>query len=117
MFHNNYRNPELWGSHAWMFLHCVSYTYPDSPTLRDQQHYLKFFDSLRFVLPCKICQQHYSEYLQKHPIKSALKSKKKLSDYIFKLHDHINTHFKNKENLTLEQSRNLFENKCIQKFL
>ena len=44
--------PEIWGPHAWIFLHSVTLEYPDNPTDEDKQNMINFIDSLGNVLPC-----------------------------------------------------------------
>ena len=43
--------PSNWGSHAWIFLHTISFDYPDNPSLNDKLLYKNFFHSLKNILP------------------------------------------------------------------
>ena len=117
MFDNIYKKPTVWGQHAWVFLHCVTYSYPDKPTRLDKIHYKTFMNSLQFVLPCELCRKHYAEYLHHHPIDGFLESKDKFVHYVLKLHNYINTHFKKQKGISLEQGKNRFENFCIQQYM
>lgn len=83
-------SPNEWGSSAWNFLHCVASTYPEHPSREEQQQYLLFFQSLGPILPCRLCRPHYQSYLERFPIEEALESRCRLSDYLFKFHNHVN---------------------------
>lgn len=102
-----YKNPQLWGGPAWTLLHCITFTYPNKPSSSDIKNYENFFLSLQDVLPCPSCRQHYSEYIQKHPIKNHLLSRTKLINYFIKLRNYIDKNYKNKKPLTIQQSKNL----------
>ncbi|MAI15330.1 MAG: hypothetical protein CMM15_15095 [Rhodospirillaceae bacterium] len=117
MFDHIYKSPMVWGENAWMFLHCVTYTYPNEPSLEQQKQYKTFMTSLQHVLPCPTCRRHYREYLLEHSIEPSLVSQKKFVQYVLRLHNHINTNIKQKQSQTLEQCKNLFENRCIQQYL
>ncbi len=41
-------NPDIWGNHAWQFLHAVAHSYPEEPTDADKEHYTELFMSLRY---------------------------------------------------------------------
>jgi len=47
-----------------------------------------FFDSLRSVLPCPMCRQHYAKHLQKLPIQ--VQSREDLMMWLFELHNLVN---------------------------
>ena len=87
---NIYANPASWGPPAWVFLHCVSLTYPKKPTKEDKEHYRAFFDSLGHVLPCKLCQNEYRAWLKNHPVGPHLSSRNKLSAWLVELHNNVN---------------------------
>ena len=54
-------NPEVWGPGAWTFLHSITFQYPEKPTDIDKQKYYTFFNSLKNVLPCPVCRDHYNK--------------------------------------------------------
>lgn len=83
-------NPDIWGKHAWRFLHCISFTYPNEPTLIDKQRYKVFFDSLGYVLPCNKCKFNYRNELLNTDLDDALESREKLSLFVFNLHNSVN---------------------------
>ena len=109
-----YKDPKVWGGPTWIFLHCVTFTYPQKPTLQDKAHYKNFFKSIQHVLPCKVCQDHYQRYLKIHPIEEALQSRKELIKYMINLHNHINVRYKKREKLTIQEAKNKLNDFCIE---
>ena len=39
-------NPEVWGPHAWFFLHTVTMNYPNKPTIKDKEDNKNFVNIL-----------------------------------------------------------------------
>ena len=62
-------DPKIWGPSGWLFLHTITFNYPTNPTEEDKKNYKLFFESLKNVIPCPICSEHYKENLKKIPIK------------------------------------------------
>jgi hypothetical protein len=85
-----YSNPKSWGSPAWVFLHCISLTYPKKPTVEERAEYKVFFESLVHVLPCPSCRVAYEKWIHEHPIDPFLSSRKKLSEWVIDLHNDVN---------------------------
>lgn len=84
-------NPNKWGPHAWIFLHSITFNYPDKPTKETIIRYKNFFEALQFVIPCDICQDHYKENIIKVKLTShALKSRKNLIEWLIDLHNEVN---------------------------
>ena len=80
--------PNIWGNHAWLFLHTVTLHYPDNPTRFDKEKYKHFFESLSHVIPCDICRDHYKQNIKKFPIN--LDSKESLTRWLHKIHNLVN---------------------------
>ena len=78
-------DPEIWGPHAWIFLHSITLNYPNNPTMYDKQHYKTFFTSLQNILPCDWCSRNYKLHLKKFPIDKYLNCKKDKA--IITMHD------------------------------
>jgi len=83
-------NSEIWGPHAWMFLHSITFTYPHEPDFKVKKHFLNFFDNLKNIIPCEICKKHYINNLQKHPLIDSLNSKEDLIKWLVNIHNEIN---------------------------
>lgn len=83
--------PEVWGPHAWIFLHSVTFDYPDDPSESIKEQYKSFFESLQIVLPCDMCRNHFKENLKKFPLtKNVLKSRKNLIEWLIDIHNNVN---------------------------
>jgi len=85
-----FENPNTWGTSAWIFLHCVSCTFPEKPTLKEKKNYDKFFRSLENILPCKLCRTSYKDYILLHPPIDSMESRKTMMDWVIDMHNHVN---------------------------
>ena len=81
-------NSSHWGPHSWYFLHFVSFHYPLKPSNQDKQNYFNFFNSLKHVLPCNKCKEHYKE--NSIELKNNLNSKDDLVKWLIDLHNEVN---------------------------
>ena len=81
-------DPNIWGSHAWLFLHTVTLNYPDEPTRFDKENYKHFFENLGHVIPCEVCKSHYKQNIRKYPIQ--LDSKESLTKWLHHIHNLVN---------------------------
>ena len=81
-------DPKIWGPSAWLFLHTITFNYPNNPTKEDKENIHKFFDSLKYTIPCRTCKEHYKDNLKNIPIK--LDSKDDLIEWLFDIHNSVN---------------------------
>lgn len=86
-------DPNIWGSHGWIFLHSITMTYPDKPTEIDKQNFKTFFHILLAVLPCDVCSKNLKQHMSEIPIENALSTKRTLVEWLINIH--------NKTNITL----------------
>ena len=98
--------PNIWGPGAWLFLHSITFQYPDNPTELDKENYKTFFESLQEVLPCPSCSEHYRNNLNKFPIR--VESKDELIEWLIDIHNEVNV-INNKEVLTYDQVKNNYK--------
>lgn len=83
--------PEIWGPHAWIFLHSVTFDYPDNPSPHIKEQFKNFFESLQYILPCEMCREHYKHNLKRFPItNNVLKSRKNLIEWLIDIHNNVN---------------------------
>ena len=54
-------NPKIWGSHAWIFIHSIAYSYPENPSKDEKNAIIYFLWSLQHILPCKTCSELYKK--------------------------------------------------------
>lgn len=80
----------IWGPHAWMFMHTVSFHYPIQPTEQDKIDIANFFHAMAAVLPCSICKTHFTKLLKEHPIENALDSRNSLTQWVVNAHNMVN---------------------------
>ena len=81
-------NKNIWGPSGWLFMHSISFQYPENPTEEDKNNYRLFFESLKNTIPCPKCREHYSENLKKKPIK--LNSRDELIQWVIDIHNEVN---------------------------
>ncbi|ARF09954.1 disulfide thiol oxidoreductase, Erv1 / Alr family [Indivirus ILV1] len=82
---------DIWGPYFWFMIHSTSFEYPIKPTKNDKKQYKKFYESFKYVLPCEVCRNNYSEHLKETPIDDeVLKSRKNLFIWTVKIHNKVN---------------------------
>ena len=94
--------PAAWGPIFWNTIHIVTLGYPATPSAADKDGARKFFESLKTVIPCPICREHYKQHLAESPIEPALEDKGKLIHWAWDLHNRVNEML-GKRTITLEQ--------------
>ena len=83
--------PEIWGPHAWIFLHSITLEYPEEPSLIDKENMIMFINSLGNVLPCSKCRDNFKTHLKKYPLSDqALSSRKNLVKWLIDIHNCVN---------------------------
>ena len=82
-------NPDVWGPHAWIFLHSVSLQYPSQPSQIEKTKHREWLTNLKYVIPCQKCRNHYSDYISRNP--PNLNSKKEFVDWVWNLHNDVNS--------------------------
>ena len=80
--------PNIWGPPAWLFLHSITFNYPKNPSENDKNNYNTFFNSLKYVIPCPICKEHYAKNLLKLPIR--LNTRDDLIRWLIDIHNSVN---------------------------
>jgi hypothetical protein len=101
-------DPDIWGPHAWMFLHSVTLAYPEKPTDIDKTNFEKFFNSLQPVLPCKKCSDNYKIHIDENPILNHLDNKEKLVKWLIDIHNRVNR-INGKKDYTYEEAINHYK--------
>lgn len=96
--------PDVWGPHAWIFLHSITLEYPDNPTSEDKVNIVNFINSLGPVLPCQKCRINFKSHIEKYPLtEEVLKSKTNLVKWMIDIHNCVNE-MNNKCKLSYEES-------------
>lgn len=84
-------NPNIWGPPTWIFLHTVTFAYPENPTIDDKKNMYNFFKNLSPILPCDRCKVNFDKHLQKYPLNNeTLCSRASLSRWLVDIHNEVN---------------------------
>ena len=100
--------PHIWGNHAWIFLHSITMTYPESPSHEHKKTYKNFFESLDLILPCIICRINYKKHITQVPIDNFLNSRRNLVEWLINIHNQTNI-MNNKPTMEYDQVINNFK--------
>ena len=85
-------NIEVWGPGLWEIIHTSSFRYKSikiTPIIKKQ--YIIFYTSLQELIPCDKCKEHYTDYLQKYPIKNYINSYNKIITWVNNFHNSVNS--------------------------
>ena len=82
--------PDVWGPFFWHTIHITALGYPTNPSYAHKKAAKEFFESLRFLLPCPICSEHYIAHLEKYPISPHLDRRSDLFRWTILLHNEVN---------------------------
>jgi hypothetical protein len=93
-------NSKYWGKHGWIFLNSIALTYDGS----NKEEYLKFFNQLQYVLPCKKCREHYKKNILTLN-NSVLQNKDTLLKWLIDIRNSINIE-NNRPLITKEETIN-----------
>ena len=99
----------VWGPPFWFTLHTISINYPDKPDYVEKQQHLLFFESLKKILPCTICREHYKDFLKKKPLSPYLDSKKALMRWVLDCHNNVNK-INGEKTWTFEEMKKYYDN-------
>jgi hypothetical protein len=69
-------------------MHIVSLGAPATPTKDEQEGIRAFYESLRVVIPCPHCRNHYTQALSSMPIR--LQSRADLIEWVYEIHNYVN---------------------------
>ena len=102
----------IWGQNFWLVLHCIGLNYPVTPTLEQKKHYLQFFQSLQWVLPCKSCRESYARFITRGKTKLCLltmTSRESVARWVYDLHNAVSKRIGKRSTLTFEGSCKKYE--------
>jgi len=98
-----------WGPAAWKFLHAMTFSFPDAPTIQQQTDAERLFASLRTLLPCEACRVHYDQEISVHP--PDVRSRSTLSAWLVDLHNRVNARL-GKPIFTFAAAESLYSSQC-----
>jgi hypothetical protein len=88
-------NPKEWGPIVWKIIHtCCEHLGTNTNILLQTDEinaYKKFVNQIRFILPCKVCKNHYSKNLIHHKKDLQYNELKEYAkEFFYNIHDSIN---------------------------
>jgi hypothetical protein len=80
-----------WGPIFWAFFHIITLNYPDDPTGEEINLAKDLIKSIYYILPCRMCRDHYLENITANPLKSDdTSSKNKFMAWFINFHNIVN---------------------------
>lgn len=73
-----------WGPGGWRLLHYIALEY-DKKDKPNKQHYIRFFNNIQHILPCKYCRISFKEYISEERFNYDNASK-----WLYKIHNSVN---------------------------
>ena len=90
LFSRMHLPPESWGPFFWHTIHIAALGYPSKPSYAQKNAAKDFFESLKFLIPCPVCRDHYSKYMEILPLIPHLDSRDDLFKWTVLLHNEVN---------------------------
>jgi hypothetical protein len=81
-----------WAQSLWKIMYTMAYTFAKDATVEKLVALVEFYRSLKELLPCEMCREHYGEYLLKHDIRSftlETATSEKLCKWVYNLESEI----------------------------
>lgn len=103
-----------WGPCLWTALHMMSLNYPVDPSPADKHHYLTFFRSLKWTLPCKSCRESYGKFIaakgrRTHLSLGTMRSRESLARWMYEVHCAVSKRIGKKTTISFEGMCKKFE--------
>jgi hypothetical protein len=104
-------DPNIWGPHAWFFLHTIAINYPENPTNEIIKKYKRFISSFVEIIPCNTCKKGIKKIMFKKPLTiKILKNRELFVGWINDIHNQVNKKL-GKKTFTLEESIEYYRKK------
>ena len=110
-------SPSEWGPNAWNLLHGIAERIGSSrimTIMKDEKNEIRLtLRNFGSLLPCKTCQNHYREWLHKHPPEIFLKEfgddlRDGMRMWIWQLHENVNNTRDVVSGITYESLREIY---------
>jgi len=82
--------PDTWGPFFWHTIHIIALGYSTNPSYNEKKAAKEFFESLRFLIPCPVCREHYNTHIEKYPLTSHIDRRSDLLRWTILLHNEVN---------------------------
>jgi len=84
-------DPKIWGPYGWLFIHSCILSYPNNPSESDKLSFKQFFESLKIILPCTKCRDHFTNFLNNNPLNdNILNNRENLLKWILEAQNNVN---------------------------
>jgi hypothetical protein len=95
-----------WQPITWQILHTLSLNYNE----KYRDHYIYFFESLKVIIPCRMCRNHYIQNISKENmlIENNINNDR-IFNWMIDLHNSVNK-MHNKKLWNYEEARRYYEN-------
>lgn len=104
-------NPNIWGESFWNVIHYITVAYPNNPTEEDKQNMVAFLNSLKNVLPCENCRNHFKANLITYPLTNdILSSRYDFIKWAVTVHNEVNRRT-GKPEMSVDHAIELYTNK------
>jgi hypothetical protein len=80
----------FWGPSGWLFIHTLTFIYPENPNFTEKVKMREFINLLAMVLPCKYCRASFTKYTNNLQVNEYLDSRDKLVEWLYKIHNKVN---------------------------
>ena len=86
-------DPSIWGPKYWFVMKCAAKTYPlKNASVEVRTSTKQFYESLKYLLPCKECRDHYLVLLEKYPVNNYLHSRQALINWVKLIQQEVDDH-------------------------
>jgi hypothetical protein len=89
-------DPSFWGKSTWLYLHTLTFNYPENPTESDKLKYYNYFKQLPEFLPCPACASSFKQYFEYIPISEYLDDIHGITFWLYTIHFIVNLKLKKK---------------------
>ena len=83
-------DPTIWGPHYWVFLHTMSFGYPDHPSSVIKKKYYDFIHNIPYFLPNEKIAKDFTDLLSLYPLSPYLDSRVHFIEWMHFIHNKIN---------------------------
>lgn len=67
--------PKDWGPFMWHTLYVIAIAMPATPSDDERAGFVDLIEGLKRVVPCGLCRAHFTEYIGKHRVSRAARSR------------------------------------------
>lgn len=107
-----------WGPSGWNLFHNVAISYV--PSKENKPIYRAFYESFKYILPCKYCRQSYATFFDSTPIDRFLVSSEQLFYWTYLMHNKVNNKLRNQgfldsPNPSYNEIKKMYKEGCYNK--